>query len=133
MFLYSKFSRSRSDRYYLSHECFVERSVCRPPASWREGWEGREEPEIEVRIGNAATWQRRALDRAQCRFKMAAVRDRYRAIFVENVRICDASCHGLARAEPWDPGACAPHPAPSPSPLNVRISKPYCADTVLPT
>lgn len=78
-----------------------------------------------------ATWQRRAPDRAQCRFKMAAVRDRYRGISVENVRFCDATCGGSIRAVPWDLGAYAPHPAPAPDPLKVRISN-HIAPTLCP-
>lgn len=58
---------------------------------------------------------------AQCRFKMASVRDRYRGISVENVRICDVSGCGSARVLPWNLGACAPHPAPAGIQHTVRI------------
>lgn len=80
-----------------------------------------------------ATWQRRTPVRSQCRFKMASVRDRYRGICVENVRICDVSGRGLAGAPPRDLGARAPHPAAAPEPLNVRISTILRRHFALPT
>lgn len=81
---------------------------------------GGREPEIEVRIGTVRRGNVAhpiASSRAQCRFKMASVRDRYCGILVENVRISDVSGCESVRAVPWDLGAWAPHPAPSPGPL----------------
>lgn len=68
-----------------SHECFVD---TRPSAALFADlpsvteWGGGSELEIEARFGNKRRGNT-ATRCAQCRFKMAPVRDRYRGIFVK--------------------------------------------------
>lgn len=97
------------------------------------GCEGREGARNRSADCKRATWQRRSLGRAQCRFKMASVRDRYRGICVKNDRICDIFGSGWAQELPWNYGGWTPHKAPAHGPLNIimYVSQPYCADTIL--
>lgn len=90
-------------------------SVCRPQASRRVRGEGARNRSADWK---RATWQRRPLGRAQCRFKMASVRDRYCGICVKNDRICDVFGSGWAQELPWNHGW-TPHPAPAQGPLNL--------------
>lgn len=55
MFSYLKCYRQRSGRQDPSHECFVERSVCRPPASRRAGGGGSQKQKCGLETRNVAT------------------------------------------------------------------------------
>lgn len=62
---------------------------------------------------------------------MASVRDRYRGILVENVRISDVSGCGSARAVSWDLGAWAPTPGAVSRPaLSTYLSHDHIAPTL---
>lgn len=114
-------ARRRHRRAADSRECFVGRR-----ASVTAGGVGGSELEIEARR-KLATWQHRETRHsAQCRFKMAPVRDRYRGILVE----MSVFVMYLVVGRPeWCPVTAGPAPRKPWSDLNVRISQPYCADT----
>lgn len=107
------------------HTCGVAENGGRGVARNRSAGRG------ETSDADVATLRHRGVTEAwaQCRYKMAAVRDRYREFLVENVRICDVSGCWSARTVPCD-GASARQARPLCTyPWNPDVGSPYCADT----